>query len=31
MTFRWVYWVLIVLTALMWAAVLTTTHNGEAG
>jgi len=30
MKFRWVYWVLIVLTALMWAAVLIA-PGGEVG
>lgn len=28
---KWIYWIIAILTALMWAAVLTTTHNGEAG
>jgi hypothetical protein len=30
MTFRWFYWVLAILTALMWAAVLIA-PGGEAG
>ena len=28
---RWVYWVIAILTALIWAAVLTFTKDGGAG
>jgi len=28
---RWLYWIIAILTALIWAAVLTFTNKGGAG